>query len=116
MSEPVTLSDELVDDARLTAELAKRTVDAQVELWARLGRDIEPFLRNRSATQGTPISECLAMVGTDEGRERLAQYLETRPYPHYQVVDDRPGLLVRIEQDGTRTIGRFVDREFQAVE
>jgi hypothetical protein len=46
----------------------------------------------------------------------MADYLRTRPFPHFEAVPDGPGLLCRIDADGTRTIGRFVNREFQPVE
>jgi hypothetical protein len=42
--------------------------------------------------------------------------LESTPYPHFEAAPGRPGLLVRIEADGSRTIGRFVNREFQQVD
>jgi hypothetical protein len=35
------------------------------------------------------------------------------PYPHYEPAPDSPGLLVRIEANGKRTTGRFVNRKFQ---
>jgi ParD-like antitoxin of type II bacterial toxin-antitoxin system len=44
MSQPVKLSDELVLDARLTAEIAERSIAGQIEFWAQLGRAIEPLL------------------------------------------------------------------------
>jgi hypothetical protein len=61
------------------------------------------------------LSECLASVDTDSGRERVYAHLNSRPFPHYEAAPNSPGLLVRIEEDGTRTLGRFVGREFQAV-
>lgn len=63
----------------------------------------------------TRLSECFAMVDTPEGRRRVAEYLATRPFPHFEAAPGRAGLLVRIEADGTRTVGRFVDREFKAI-
>lgn len=119
MSQPVKLSDELVLDARLTAEIADRSIAGQVEHWAQLGRAIEPLLRGdqalalRRAGAQKPLSECLESIDSDEGRHRVAEYLSTRPFPHYESAPGRPGLLLRIEADGTRTIGRFVNREFQ---
>jgi hypothetical protein len=63
-----------------------------------------------------PLSASLASVGTAEGRERLATYLQSRPFPHFEAAPDRPGLLVKIDEDGTRTLGRFVQRKFTPVE
>ena len=45
MSQPVKVSDSLVLDARLTGEVAERSIAGQIEFWARLGRAIEPLLR-----------------------------------------------------------------------
>jgi hypothetical protein len=60
------------------------------------------------------LSECLASVDSDEGRQRVAAYLDSRPFPHYEPAPDEPGLLIRVDQDGTRTRGRLVGREFCA--
>lgn len=116
------LSEELVLDARLTGELMNRSIAGQIEFWAQLGRALEPLidgeralaLRRAGATR--PLSECLASVDTPEGRQRVADYLSSQPYPHYEPAPDAPGLLIRIEQDGTRTKGRFVDRRFEPTE
>ena len=122
MSQPVKLSDELVLDARLTAELSERSIAGQIEFWAQLGRAVEPLLSGtkalalRQAGKDMPVSECFATVNTSEGRRRVAEYLATRPFPHYEAAPGKTGLLVRIEADGTRTVGRFVDREFKAME
>jgi hypothetical protein len=120
MSQPVKISDTLVLDARLTGEVAERSIAGQIEFWARLGRAIEPLLRGdkalalRRAGDSKPLSECLRSVDSPEGRKRVAEHLKSRPYPHYEAAD-LPGLLVRIESNGKRTLGRFVNREFQAV-
>jgi len=45
MSQPVKLSDGLVLDARLTGQIVQRSIAAQVEFWARLGRAMEPLLQ-----------------------------------------------------------------------
>lgn len=49
MSQPVRLSDELILDARLTAEIAERSIAGQIEFWAQLGRAIEPLLEGSRA-------------------------------------------------------------------
>ena len=121
MSQPVKLSDGLVLDARLAGDILERSIAGQVEFWARLGRAIEPLLQGtqamalcRNATV-RPLSACLDTVDSPEGRGRVAAYLQARPYPHYEPAADYPGLLVRIEADGTRAVGRFVNRRFQVV-
>ncbi len=114
------LSDPLVLNARLTAQVSERSIAGQIEYWAKLGRAIEPLLQGLQATalsrsgSARPVSECLGSVDSDEGRRRVAEHLESLPYPHYAPAD-KPGLLVRTEADGTRTLGRFVNRRFKAV-
>jgi hypothetical protein len=121
MSQPVKLSDVLVLDARLIGEIAERSIAGQIEYWANLGRAIEPLLQGAQALAlckkagARPLSDCLETVDTPEGKDRVRNYLEAQPYPHYEQAKDAPGLLVRIDADGKRTIGRFVNRKFQAV-
>ena len=120
MSQPVKISDELILDARLTAEVAERSIAGQIEFWAQLGRAIEPLLEGsralalRRAGAAIPLSECFDSIDSAAGRRRVVEYLESRPFPHYQPVAGSPGLVSRVDVDGTRTIGRFVGREFQA--
>jgi len=119
MSQPVKLSDQLVLDARITSEIAQRSIAGQIEFWAQLGRAIEPLLEGaqamalRQAGEARPLSACLASVDSSEGRRRVAEYLESRPFPHYEPAPEAPGLLVRIDADGTRVLGRFVHRRFE---
>lgn len=119
MSQPVKLSDDLVLDARLVGKIARRSIAAQVEYWAGLGRAIELVLQGRQAlalsqaAAARPLSECLEAVDAPAGHLRLAAYLESRPFPHYEPASDSPGFLVRVDEDGTRTLGRFVHRTFE---
>ena len=121
MGQPVKLSDQLVLDARIVGETAERSIAGQIEFWARLGRAIEPVLRTDDALrlkrrgEAAPLSACLGDVDTAPGRERVKAFLETRPYPHFEPAPGRPGLVVKIDEDGTRTIGRFVNRKFKSV-
>jgi hypothetical protein len=119
MSQPVKLSDSLVLDARLAGEAWERSIAGQVEFWARLGRSLELLLDGQqvlalSRTAAVrPLSECLESVDSPAGRERVAAYLNSEPFPHYEPHPDRPGLLIRIDADGSRTVGRFRNRQFQ---
>ena len=45
MSQPVKISDELILDARLTAEIAERSIAGQIGFWAQLGRAAVAGLR-----------------------------------------------------------------------
>jgi hypothetical protein len=121
MSQPVKLSDALVLDARLAGGAAERSVARQVEFWARIGRAVEPLLHGEQVlalcrnAASHPLSDCLASVDSLERRHRVADFLQTRPYPHYGPHLDKVGLLIRIEANGKRTVGRFVSRQFQQV-
>ena len=61
-----------------------------------------------------PLSECLESGDSEKGRKRVAEHLDSLPYPHYEQADT-PGLLVRITADGKRSTGRFVNRQFEVV-
>ena len=119
MSQPVKVSDALVLDARLMGEATQRSIAGQIEFWARLGRAVETLLRGdqvlalSKARKVKPLSACLQSVDLAEGRKRLAEHLKSLPYPHYE--PGPGGLLVRIEANGKRTTGRFINRRFQKV-
>jgi hypothetical protein len=121
MSQPVKLSDSLVIDARVAGAVVERSIAGQVEFWARLGRSVELLLEGGQvlalcrAGAARPLSACIESVDSAEGRQRVADFLESRPFPHYQPHPDRPGLLVRIDANGSRTVGRFVKRQFRPV-
>ena len=118
MSQPVKLSNEIVETARVSSKLFERSIAGQIEYWAQLGRAVENLLTApqviamRGAGKGNTVDECLAQVGSEEGAFRLQTHLSSRPFPHYEVVPEQEGLFVRIAADGTRTRGRFSGREF----
>lgn len=121
MSQPVKVSDALVLDARLMGEATQRSIAGQIEFWARLGRALETLLRGDQmlalckSGKARPLSACLKSIDSAAGRKRLAAHLEALPYPHYEPAPNAPGLLVRIEANGKRSVGRFVNRKFQEV-
>ena len=118
MSQPVKLSNELVLEARTVGGMVERSIAGQVEFWARLGKAIEPLLQGdrvlalQQAGKAQKLEEILASVDTDEGRKRVHDYLNSRPFPHFEASTDEPGVIVKIDKDGTRTRGRFVNRAF----
>jgi len=121
MSQPVKLSDSLVLDARLAGQIVERSIAGQVEFWARLGRSVDLLLEGQQVlrlchnTALRPLSFLLGSVDAPEGRRRVAAWLESQSFPHYRPHPDKPGLLERIEENGTRTLGRFVNRKFKPV-
>ena len=119
--EIMEITGELLREARRTAAVSDRSVAGQVVHWAEIGRAVEPLVEGslspveRSAEATASLSARLASVDTEEGRRRLAEYLKSQPFPHYEPVSDATDMVVRVDADGTRTRGRFVGRQFQAV-
>jgi hypothetical protein len=118
MPQPVKLSDALVLEARLAAESRQRSIAGQVEYWASLGRSMEDLLDGatqrrllqRGGTQS--LSHLLDTVEKPEGRKRLKAYLDSEPFPHFEQHPTEKSLLIRIEANGVRSVGRFVNRQF----
>ena len=100
--------------------MAERSIAGQIEFWAALGRAVEPLLTTDRALalkrQGSarPLSESLEQVGTPTGEQRLSEVLEDTPFPHYRPAPGKAGHVLRVEEDGTATVGRFVNRKFTA--
>jgi len=119
MGQPVKLSDALVLDARLIGGAAERSIASQIEFWAGLGRAVESVLRTDSVLrlkqrgEIAPLSDCLRTVDTRAGRARVKAHLAERPFPHFEPAVQRPGFLIKIDEDGKRTVGRFVNRVFR---
>jgi len=119
MGQPVKLSDALVLDARLVGEAAERSIASQIEFWARVGKAVEGVLRGDRVLQlkrrgeAVPLSKLLGSVDSKAGRERVKAQQAGRPFPHFEQAPGKPGFLVKIDEDGKRTAGRFVNREFR---
>ena len=62
------------------------------------------------------LSEAVATIDTPEGRARLKAFLESQPFPHFEAHPTVKGVLIRVEADGTRIAGRFVNRQFVPLE
>jgi len=121
MSQPVKLSDALVLDARIAGQVQERSIAGQVEFWAKLGRSVDMLLDGRQVLSlcrtvgATPLADLVDVVDTPKGREMLKTFLDSEPYPHFEAHPSHPGLLVRIEENGERAVGRFVSRTFVPV-
>lgn len=122
---PVKLSDDLVRDAREEAKAADRSITSQIEHWARLGRNVENILRHEDVLNLKRASEkddalgppptrravlaALRRIASDGPRTELATTL-MKGRTVYQ--DAGEGRIERIERDGTRTVGRIINRRF----
>lgn len=98
-------------------EVDGRSIDGQIEFWADLGRAVESLLRTNTALsrkkreETKPLSACLKSVNTCSGKVRLSTVPAARPYPHFEPATF--GMLAKIDEDGNRTAGRFINREFR---
>ena len=116
----MTLSDSLVLDARMAGKAMERSIAGQIEFWARIGRAVDPLLNGNQAMAlsqrgyARPLSELLREVEMPAGRRRLAKHLAESPFPHYQAHPTKAGLLIKTDEDGKSTVGRFVNRVFVA--
>lgn len=128
MGMPVKLSDELVRVARKEAAAAERSITAQIEHWAKLGRSVEAALRHEDAlavkeSEGNlagafrdgmtreSVYQLLRNVAGATDRSGLARTLR-RGRTVYETDSSGSGALVRIAPDGTRTRGRLEKRTF----
>lgn len=133
MAQPVKLSDTLINAARDAASDAHRSLAAQVEHWATLGRAIEGSLTSdQSASLKRSVQEPAVRAYAQAPHEdpsavltaaleravspafagQVRQSLTRQAGPQYGTHTAFPGYLVRYEADGTLTPGRLVDRVF----
>ncbi|MCA9113192.1 MAG: hypothetical protein KDA52_24785 [Planctomycetaceae bacterium] len=75
------------------------------EAWQEVIAHIEP---------PASLGDVLVETQTESGHARFREYLDQLPFPHYEANPDDSSSVVRISADGTRTVGRFVDREFRS--
>lgn len=125
---PVKLSDDLVEEARREAKAADRSITAQIEHWAKLGRSVESALRHDDLlalkrggadpqtafphpTTRRAILDTLRSIARGEYRPQLATSL-TAGRTVYQSDPLNRGMVERIEPNGVRTVGRFENRRF----
>ena len=74
------------------------------------------MLALRQAAAVRRLSSAVEGVKSAEEGQRVADYLKTRPFPHFEAAAEAPGLLRRTDEDGTVTLGRFVNRVFEPAE
>ena len=126
MGLPVKLSDDLVKVARSEAAAADRSITAQIEHWAKLGRSVEAALRHdellavkasegnlanafpNAATRAS-VRRLLREVARTTDRSELARTIRQGRAVYES---DGSRAIVRIGPDDTRTLGRFEQRTF----
>lgn len=118
MGLPIKISPELALAARTEAKVFERSLAAQVEHWARIGRAVEQVLGHDQLAAlkrqaGMPeFADAMRRVSSEAGQRRALAHLQKLGGPRYGTDPERPGGVVRIDPDGTRTRGRFVRRTF----
>lgn len=96
----------------MAAAAMERSIAAQVEFWARLGRTLEGIATGQQlmALQqagALSLSEIVATVNEPAGHKRLAEYLNQRPFPRFSPHPELANTFVREDSDGKKTVGRF---------
>lgn len=128
MGLPVKLPDDLVLMARAEAEATNRSIAAQVEHWARIGRAVEGALLHADTlalkrgpdlptafpdeAKRQEVLSLLGRVAASADRTEALERIGRGAKPIYGSDPRFPGLVVRVEADGSRTPGRFENRRF----
>ena len=132
MPHVVKLSDELVAAAKEAAGLSHRSTAAQIEFWATLGKSIDGALTSQQAGElvrsvrepagdyksfQTPLpvalTQALREALSPVGRQAMAAELAASPNPRYGTDPALPGCLIRYNTDGSKTVGRWVNDDFE---
>jgi addiction module HigA family antidote len=124
MSIPRKLVNELCSDKRAvspdTAQMLANALGISSEFWLNVQRRADLWDATNITTAANahkkkvpvPLSELLSAVDTPEGHERERQYFESLPFPHFEPHPTVEHAFIRIEADGTKLAGRFIDRSF----
>jgi len=124
------LDPDLIHEAELEALLHKRTTPKQIEYWAEIGRKVSEMIDPVdlfSVAQGIAHIEIKEkstyaldseQVFNRVEEETAAGYLSdkvTSAVVSYEVDSARPGLLIRINKDGSRDPGHFKNGKFRKI-
>jgi ParD-like antitoxin of type II ParDE toxin-antitoxin system len=127
MPAPVKISDRLLARAKAEAKGAHRSVTAQIEHWATLGRAVEMLAGHgqvlalkRAGTQMTmppyagpqEVHDVLTRLINDPDREAVKTEIRAAGTPLYGADPDDPDGVIQIAPDGRRTRGRFQGHTF----
>jgi len=124
---PVRLQEELMRRATLAGARHQRSAAQQIEYWASLGRSVSAMLDPDSllAVQAglarlhvqpitvapVPPEQVFAALEADRIGGGLAESVTSAPV-RYQTCSRHAGYLERLDRDGSRTVGHFVNGEF----
>jgi ParD-like antitoxin of type II bacterial toxin-antitoxin system len=129
MGIPLEVSDGLFAIAKQEAQATERSITAQVEHWALIGRAVEAILAHQelltlkqvgeiltplfpSAARRQEVHDLLTRIAASTDREPTKKALRESGAPLYATDPEHPGLIVQVLPDGTRTPGRLEGRRF----
>ncbi len=129
MGTPLKVSDSLFAVAKQEAQATQRSITAQVEHWARIGRAVEAVLAHQelltlkqvgelltplypSAARRSEVHDLLTRIAASTDREVTKTALRAEGAPLYATDPEYPGMIVQVQSDGTRTPGRLEGRRF----
>jgi hypothetical protein len=129
MGIPLKVSDSLFAIAKQEAQATERSITAQVEHWALIGRAVEAILAHQelltlkqvgevltplfpSAARRQEVHDLLTRIAGSTDREPTKKALRESGAPLYATDPEHPGLIVQVLPDGTRTPGRLEGRRF----
>ncbi len=130
MAMPVKVSDELLTAAKQEAQAANRSITAQIEHWAMIGRAVEVILAHRELlglkSAGRVLAEAFPSANRREAvhdllkrivenpaeREKAKSLIRRAGTPVYATDPNHPGMISRLSADGTRVPGKFQGRRF----
>jgi hypothetical protein len=126
---PLKVSDSLFAVAKQEAQATQRSITAQVEHWARIGRAVEAVLAHQelltlkqvgelltpmypSAARRREVHDLLTRIAASTDREVTKTALRADGTPLYATDPEHPGMIIQVQSDGTRTPGRLEGRRF----
>jgi hypothetical protein len=127
MPAPVKISDRLLARAKAEAKETHRSVTAQIEHWATLGRAIEVMAGHSEVLMLKRAGERLAMptwvrrddveavlteLTHESDRESVKARIRAGGGPLYEADPEDPNGVIQIAPDGRRTLGPFEGRTF----
>ena len=124
---PVRLQADLMDAAQYSGHLNHRSAAQQIEYWADLGRKVENSLTPQAVVEissglanlsieqvsTAPINpaEVFNTLETQRQRGELADSVSGAG-ARYQIAEDHPGYLERIDEQGDIAVGKFSSGKF----
>lgn len=90
-----------------------RTLVSEEEVARVRAERVRAVATRKSTTWSSPLAEALRPRSKAEAVAEFKAFMATQPFPQFEAVPGRKGSFVRIDMDGTRTLGRRVGRQFR---